>query len=517
MARIEDGSGFSSDTGRNAAQFEGQQFLNSQTEQDITHNCGIVGVYSQDADVVAMAQVVLYGLQPRGHEGAGMAVTDGYEFVDHKADGWVKDALPGDAIEQLKAIKPIIAIGQDRYSTQGTLSKHALQPFAQGNFFLAHNGTLANGRIIAERARELGYHGDMHSDSWALYQTIIRGEGETSEDKIINAVSQTEPAFSLVISDGKRLFGMRDYMGVRPLALGRLSGDRGFVLASEPNAFPTIGAYFERDIKPGEGVAIDENGVETFYQDPRTERGIESFCSFEYVYIASPDSKINGRWVGEIRSDLGRRLARRDIENGFFPDVVVPVQNSGSAYADGYAAEMGTHVRKGLVANSYVGRVFIEPGERDVASRIKQRVNPPVVSGKKVAVIDDSIVRSTTARQLREVLINYPKFMGMAPPAEIHIRSGSPKIIDQCFLGVDMAKSRDELIAYRKQSDGEIAEELGFDSVGYAEMEDLVAAIRGEDFVPAPRETLFQENGLCGGCYTGLHPVRTDQTLGKFE
>lgn len=499
---------------------EQSMFVNEQAEHDITHNCGIIGVFanSDTVDVVAIAQVGLYGLQPRGHEGAGMAVTDGYEFVSHKGDGWVKNVFTPEAVGGLKSIRPTIAIGQSRYSTQGTLGHHALQPFAQGELFFAHNGTLANGSQVAKHAQVLGYHGDMYSDSWALYQTLLRGPGQTIEEKIGSALSKTEPAYSLILSDGKKMFGIRDRLGVRPLVLGRLSEERGYVLASEPNAFGQVGAYYERDIRPGEGVAIDQNGVRTFFEDPR--RNIdksEAFCAFEYVYIASPDSKINGRWVGEIRYDLGRRIARRDLEAGFAPDVIVPVQNSGSAYADGYAEEMKMQGRKGLVANSYTGRVFIEPGGRDVASRIKQRVNPPVVSGKEVVVIDDSIVRSTTARQLREVLMDHPKYFGMEAPRSIHIRSGSPKIIDQCFLGVDMAKRREELIAYANPTDEAIAQELGFDSVRYAEVVDLVAAIRGNDFVNAPSDRLFQENGLCGGCFTGFHPVRTDQTLGKFE
>jgi len=494
-------------------------------EGEVGHNCAIVGVRTRYRDPVTIAHTMLYDLQHRGHEGAGMvAISDKYPNRIRKGMGWVKHVFDESDISYLRETQPHIVVGQNRYSTQGTEAGEANQPFEGGGLTLAHNGTISNGEILKDLVLQKGLRGPIYSDSYLVHQWILQQNAETWEERIAMAMGALEPSHSLILSGGGKLFGVRDYMGVRPLVIGELGEGKGHILASETNVFQNTGAKMVREVEPGEGVMIDDDGIHTFFRDDRRNESNEALCAFEYDYISHVTGLLRGRSVYGVRKELGSRLAERDQEEGFMPDIVVPMQYSGLPYAAGYAKKIGAEIDFSIAANSYVGRVFIRPkGEngdgRDVASRRKHIGDPFSVEGKVVVVIDDSIVRGNALEQVRFALTEQGRLMGIDPPKEIHLRSGAPPVIGLCPMGVDMAESVDELLAVvQNQDERKIAQLKGFDSVKYNSNRAHVEAITGEKFGEGiPDEQLYKEAGLCGGCFTGKYPVRTDLTLGKFE
>ncbi|HET9946451.1 MAG TPA: amidophosphoribosyltransferase [Patescibacteria group bacterium] len=490
-------------------------------ERGIVHNCGIAGVYNPRGDVAGVIEKLLASLNHRGQEGAGVVIVGENEDLLAKGKGLVKEVIDNKhdepvspavvSLTQLRAHKGKIAIGQDRYSTAGTLD--AWQPFydKQARFGLVHNGNFTNVdkmlALVPPKKRK-----DAVSDSWVAHQAILAAKGDSWEEKIKTAVSQFEGAYSLIMQSDKKLFALRDPWGMRPLCVGMLP-DGGYVVASEPNGFASLGAVFLQELKPGQGVVIDETGMHEFWQDERAQEVNQAFCSFEYVYIAKPNSFIEGRSVSAIRERLGANLARKDRESGVDMSnaVVVGVQDSGVAYASAYAHEAQVPMVLGLVKNNYSvnGRVFMQNDGREAATLLKHEVDPFLIEGKDVYLVDDSIVRGITMVKIIHELKNAGKAYGLKGPRSIHVRIASPRITDPCFFGVDFS-TRTELANDHGAIDPveEIRKLIGADSLRFTSTHELVGAITNTAIDPsASQEQVFCEHGLCGHCFTGILPL----------
>jgi amidophosphoribosyltransferase len=459
--------------------------------------CGVFGAWCPGEDVGKLAYYGLYALQHRGQESAGIAVSDGERIVVYKDMGLVAQVFDEAALNTLRGH---IAVGHCRYSTTGSSVWDNAQPTfratATGGVALGHNGNLINTLELAARlaaAREQGAGG------WAVGPPRPAPTG-TSDTDVLTALFASPPggatpggveeaafvtlrlargAFSLVFMDEKTLYAARDPHGFRPLVLGRLG--RGWVVASETAALDIVGAEFIREVEPGELISIDERGVRTrTFAAPQP-----SGCLFEYVYLARPDTTIAGRGVQVTRVEVGRRLA---AEHPVRADLVIPVPESGTPAAIGYAEASGIPYGQGLVKNSYVGRTFIQPSQTIRERGIKLKLNPlrDAIAGKRVVAVDDSIVRGTTQRAIVTMLRE-------AGAAEVHVRIASPPVAWPCFYGIDFAR-RDELIAGR-ESVAEITASIGADSLGYVSLEGLIAATT----LPAGR--------LCHACFDGRYPI----------
>ena len=460
--------------------------------------CGVFGVWAPGEEVAKLTYFGLYALQHRGQESAGIAVSNGRQILVYKDMGLVSQVFDEATLESLKGE---IAIGHARYSTTGSSVWHNAQPTfrptAAGSVALGHNGNLTNtaelADLLAARDAESGRgsgKGETATSDTAVMASLLASYPDRSvEEAALEVLPQLRGAFSLVFMDEGTLYAARDPQGIRPLVLGRL--DRGWVVASETAALDIVGASFIREIQPGEFIAIDENGLRTEHFAKAEPKG----CIFEYVYLARPDTTIADQRVFSVRAEIGRRLARE------FPveaDLVIPVPESGTPAAIGYAEESGIPFGHGLVKNSYVGRTFIQPSQTLRQLGIRLKLNPlrDVIAGKRLVVVDDSIVRGNTQRALVRMLREFGA-------AEVHVRISSPPVKWPCFYGIDFA-SRAELIANGISVD-EICRSIGADSLAYVTLDQLVEA------------TNIPKDNLCRACFDGIYPVALpeDDVIGK--
>ncbi|KHL05369.1 amidophosphoribosyltransferase [Sinomonas humi] len=459
--------------------------------------CGVFGVWAPGEEVAKLTYYGLYALQHRGQESAGIAASDGARISVYKDMGLVSQVFDESTLNTLTGH---IAVGHCRYSTTGASHWANAQPTlgatANGTVALAHNGNLTNTAELRDMIEELtGGHltGEMkqgNTSDTALVTALLAGEkGQTLEETAMALLPKIRGGFCFVFMDEGTLYAARDTYGIRPLCLGRL--ERGWVVASEQSALATVGASFIREIEPGEFIAIDEKGVRSQHFGKPTPAG----CVFEYVYLARPDASIAGRSVYESRVEMGRQLAR---ENTHEADIVIPVPESGTPAAVGYAEESGIPFAHGFVKNSYVGRTFIQPSQtlRQLGIRLKLNALESVIRGKRVVVVDDSIVRGNTQRAIVRMLRE-------AGAKEVHVKISSPPVKWPCFYGIDFA-SRAELIANGATVE-EISQAIGADSLGYISEDGMITATQ------QPRER------LCTACFTGTYPIELPSAdkLGK--
>jgi amidophosphoribosyltransferase len=452
-------------------------------------SCGIFGIYAPGVDVARITFFGLYALQHRGQESAGIATSDGKKICIHTSMGLVSQAFTEDELAHLKGH---IAIGHTRYSTTGSSRPSNAQPIlVEANSWtiaLGHNGNIVNAKFLRDELCHLGYNFATTTDSEIIANLILSSTERTLVDKIRYTIRRLQGAYSLVILTKDKLIGVRDPMGVRPLCLGTIDG--GWVIASESCAFGHIGAQFIREIEPGEIVVINKSGVRSFTENgPR-----KALCIFEYIYFARPDSIIQGKLLYPARQAMGKILAR---EYPVDADLVMGVPDSATAAGIGYAAASGIPYCEGLIKNRYVGRTFIEPDQRLRDLGVKLKFNPlsETIVGKRLVVVDDSIVRGTTT----------PKVVAMLKRAgakEVHLRICAPPIRHPCFFGVDMA-TRWELIAAQKTIP-EIRDAIGADSLGYISIDGLIEA------VDLPKDI------FCLACFTGEYPTPVQLEMDKL-
>ncbi|MBM3566091.1 MAG: amidophosphoribosyltransferase, partial [Alphaproteobacteria bacterium] len=387
--------------------------------------CGLFGVYGH-ADCAAHAALGLHALQHRGQEAAGIVSYDGSHFHSHRALGLVGDNFDSEAV--IRRLKGTMAIGHVRYATTGDTVLRNVQPlfadFAFGGLAIAHNGNLTNAYALRQALTKRGCIFQSTTDTETIVHLIAISEQTRVVDRMVDALRQVEGAYSLVALTRAKLIGVRDPHGIRPLVLGRL-GD-AYILASETCALDIIGATYSRDVEPSEVVVIDKDGLHSYKPFAKAP---QRFCIFEYVYFARPDSVIEGRNVYESRKRIGRELAR---ESHVPADVVVPVPDSGVPAAIGYAEQSRVPFELGIIRNHYVGRTFIEPTDqiRHLGVRLKHNANAAYLKGKRVVLVDDSIVRGTTSLKIVEMVRN-------AGASEVHMRVSSPPTTHPCFYGID--------------------------------------------------------------------------------
>jgi amidophosphoribosyltransferase len=449
--------------------------------------CGVFGVFGVN-EAAAITALGLHALQHRGQEACGIATFDGQRFHTERHAGHVADNFTGaDLVDRLPGAA---AIGHTRYSTAGGSFIRNVQPmFADlqaGGVALAHNGNLTNFLTLREKLVEEGAIFQSTSDSEVILHLLARSRKSRVVDRFIDALTQIEGGYALVAITNKKMIGVRDPLGIRPLVLGDLEGKP--VLASETCALDMIGARFVRDIEHGEMVVIDAGGVESIRPFPASRARP---CVFEYVYFARPDSGVNGRSVYEVRKRMGRRLSE---ESGVPADVVVPVPDSGVPAAVGYAQASGIPFEMGIIRNHYVGRTFIQPtqGVRELGVRMKHSPNRSALAGKRVVLIDDSIVRGTTSRKI-------VRMVREAGAKEVHLRSASPPIKWPDFYGIDMP-DQDKLLA-AQQSLEEMTRFLEVDSLGFLSVEGLYWAMEAGPRDPANPQ--FTDH-----YFTGDYPTR---------
>jgi len=459
--------------------------------------CGIFGVWAPGEEVAKLTYFGLYSLQHRGQESAGIATSNGKKILVYKDMGLVSQVFSESALESLVGH---IAVGHTRYSTTGSSSWRNAQPTlgrtSAGTIALAHNGNLTNTADLVEML-SLRYPNQDNNEitggnttDTAVLTALMAGDlDRTLEATALELLPKVKGAFCLVFIDEQTLYAARDPQGVRPLVLGRL--ERGWVVASETAALDIVGASFVREVEPGELIAIDENGL----RSTRFAETKRAGCVFEYVYLARPDTSINGKNVYDARVEMGRQLAR---EYPVEADLVIPTPESGTPAAIGFSQESGIPFGHGLVKNAYVGRTFIQPSQTIRQRGIRLKLNPlkEVIKGKRIIVVDDSIVRGNTQRALVQMLRE-------AGAAEIHVRISSPPITWPCFYGIDFA-TRAELIATGLGVD-EVRQSINADSLGYLTKDGMVAA------------TGQKESELCTACFTGKYPIElpTADRLGK--
>jgi len=450
--------------------------------------CGVVAIYA-NPEAEKLAYLGLHALQHRGQESAGIVTSDGMTLHMHKAMGLVADIFNEEALTSLHGT---LAIGHTRYSTAGDSALLNAQPIMvqsnKGSMALAHNGNLVNAQEIRHRLESQGSIFQTNSDTEVIVHLIALSKEQTLPEAMADALRRVEGAFSLVMISPDRIFAARDPRGFRPLAMGRIPAQPGqkqdtVVFASETCAFDLIGASYERDVKPGELVVIGPEGMTSRFYSPS---GSQSSCIFEHVYFSRPDSLVFGRPVQESREELGRQLAREAPADA---DIVVPVPDSGVTAAMGYSAESGIPFRFGLIRNHYVGRTFIEPRQNVRDFGVKLKLNPvrSLLEGKRVVLIDDSIVRGTTSKKIVRLIRN-------SGAKEVHMRISCPPTISPCFYGVD-TPSKKELIA-ANNSVAEIREYIGADSLAYLSLEGMKKAC-GDG----------EKTTYCTACYTGVYPT----------
>lgn len=465
-------------------------------ENEPREECGVFGVWAPGEDVSRLTYFGLFALQHRGQEGAGIAVGDEGRIVVFKDSGLVSQVFD-EAI--LDALQGDVAIGHTRYSTAGSQNWENVQPMFRTSpdgtdVSLAHNGNLVNYKTLQDEAirRKLvpqgGVAGQGSSSDTAVVSALL-ADGVKDDRTLLDSARDLLPtlkgAFCLVFTDGKTLYAARDPHGVRPLSLGRL--EQGWVVASETAALDITGASFVRDIEPGELIAIDDSGIHS----EKIATSTPKTCVFEYVYIARPDSVVEGTTVNATRLEIGRRLSHVAPVDG---DIVMPVPESGTPAAIGYAEESGIPFAQGLMKNAYVGRTFIQPSDtlRQLGLRLKLNPVREIIEGKSLVVVDDSIVRGNTQRKLIRMLRE-------AGAAEVHVRIASPPVKWPCFYGIDFA-SPGELIANNAGGNDEAVAEnicrvIGADSLAFVSIDDMIAS------------TGKPANNLCAACFDGHYPL----------
>src|SRR3954464_3969560 len=456
--------------------------------------CGVFGVYGHP-DAAALTALGLHALQHRGQEAAGIVAYDGQQFSAHRGPGLVSDNFSSK--EVIERLPGGMAIGHNRYATTGEVAQRNIQPlfadFEFGGLAICHNGNLTNSYQLRRQLVRRGSLFQSTSDTEVIVHLIATSLKESVVDRLIDALRQVEGAYSVVALSQDSVIGVRDPLGVRPLVLGKLADS--WIVASETCALDIIGADFVRDVEPGEIVIIGAGGVRSvrpFIDTP------SRLCVFEYIYFARPDSVVEGRSVYEARKRIGRELAR---EAPVDADIVVPVPDSGVPAALGYAAESGLPFELGIIRNHYVGRTFIEPTDqiRHLGVRLKHNANRADLKGKRVILVDDSIVRGTTSTKIVEMI-------RQAGAREVHMRISSPPTSHPCFFGID-TPSYDKLLAAQHDVAG-MAKLLGVDSLAFISIDGLYKAV-GQD------KRSSDHPQYCDACFTGDYPLPlTDKNAG---
>lgn len=466
-------------------------------ESDAPHEaCGVIGAYLPGSTHDEAAQAAFYGLfalQHRGQESAGIAAADGRTLRNFTNQGLVSNVFRQEDLERLPGH---IAIGHTRYSTTGSSSPLNAQPIVSKGprveLALAHNGNVINAGELKEELSLWGleFHGS--NDSEIIAHMLAHAPGLDWQERIAYCMRRLQGAYSLTVMTPTELIGIRDPLGVRPLCIGKLAN--GWVLASESCAFDHIGAEFIRDVEPGEAVLIDADGIRTIYKRPPDNGRISAGCVFEYIYFARPDSVIEGRLVHAARAEMGAALSE---EHPIEADLVIGVPDSATAAAVGYSQASGIPYAEGLVKNRYVVRTFIQPDQqlRDLGVRLKLNVLPEIIGGKRIIVVDDSIVRGTTTPHVVNLLRR-------GGAREVHLRICAPPIVSTCHFGVDMA-TKPELIAANMTVD-DIRDYVGADSLGFLSHEALVDSVG------------LQRNSLCMACFTGEYPIPVQLEMDKL-
>lgn len=458
-------------------------------DDKLQEECAVFGIFGTKEASINTA-LGLHALQHRGQEASGIVSFDGKQFHVRRGLGHVGDNF-GAGSPHIKALQGHVAIGHNRYSTSGnTNALLEIQPFSSelafGGFALAHNGNLTNAAPLRSSLVETGSLFQSSSDTEIIVHLVARSHQTSVTDRLIDALRQIEGAYSLVCVAKDMLIGVRDPLGVRPLVLGQ-QGD-AYVLASETCALDIVGATFIRDLAAGEMVMIDANGITSLmpFQSQKSR-----FCVFEYIYFARPDSVLEGRGVYHARKAIGKELA---YESPAEADLVCPVPDSGVPAALGYAEAANIPFELGIIRNHYIGRTFIQPTQqgRNDSVKMKHNANPATVEGKRVILVDDSIVRGTTSRKIVSMI-------RAAGAAEVHMRIASPPTMNPCFYGVD-TPDRDQLIAANMDVDA-IAREIGADSLAFITIDGLYRAM-GEDGRQADAPQ------FCDACFTGDYPIK---------
>ena len=447
--------------------------------------CGVVGVWGH-AEAATLCHLGLHALQHRGQEGAGIVASNGGGLRGHRGRGLVADVFGRP--ERIESLQGDRAIGHVRYSTAGTSDLRNVQPlqveFAGQKLAIAHNGNLVNARALKQELEGDGAIFHATSDTEIIVHLIARSKQKSFVNKVVDALGRVEGAWSLLFLTPDRMVAARDPMGFRPLVLGR-GADGAWVVASETCALDLIEARYERDVEPGELVIIDDLGLTSFHPFPESPR---AQCVFEYLYFARPDTRLWKRDVYGVRQRLGERLA---LEQPADVDMVIPVPDSGVSAALGFARAMKVPFELGLIRNHYVGRSFIEPTQkiRDFGVKLKLNPVPGLLEGKRVAVVDDSLVRGTTCKKIVRMLRK-------AGVAEVHLRIAAPPTIGPCFYGID-TPTRAELIAANNPV-SEIGHWVGADSIGYLSVPGMHEAVHGS------------EGGYCDACFSGRYPIEPE-------
>lgn len=456
------------------------------SDDKLHEECGVFGIFDH-AEAAALTALGLHALQHRGQEAAGIVSFDGAEFYSHRALGLVGDNF--NSADIIGKLKGSMAIGHNRYSTSGDTMLRNVQPlygdFSFGGLGVAHNGNLTNAVTLRKQLIGRGSLFQSTSDTEVIIHLLALSLKASVEDKLVDALSKVEGAYSLVVLSDGCLIGVRDPLGVRPLVMGKLGNS--YILASETCALDIVGASFVRDIEAGEMVIITSAGVRSIKPfAPVAKR----FCVFEYVYFSRPDSISEGYNVYETRQRIGAWLAR---ETGVVADVVVPVPDSGIPGAIGYAKESGIPFELGIIRNHYVGRTFIEPSAqvRNLGVKLKHNGNRAVLEGKRVILVDDSIVRGTTSKKI----VNMVREAGAT---EVHMRIASPPTTHSCFYGVD-TPTRDQLLA-ANHSVEEMAKLIGVDSLAFISLDGMYQAVANiHRDANAPQ--------FCDACFSGNYPI----------
>jgi len=459
-------------------------------ENLIHEECGIFGIFGAKK-AAELTYLGLYSLQHRGQEGAGIVSSNDGKVYQHRGPGEVNEVFSQK--EVLNRLKGHLAIGHNRYSTTGASSSVNIQPllitYKKGNLALAHNGNLTNSYSLRTSMEKDGSIFQTSSDSEIILHLVARSKKTTVEEMIQDALLKVKGAFSVVFNTGDSIVAARDPHGFRPLALGRLKN--AWVVASETCAFDIIGAKYQRDIQPGEIAVINQKGIKSYFPFKSFRH---TFCIFEFIYFARPDSMIFSENVDKIRRRLGRQLAK---EKPVSADIVISVPDSSNTATLGYCEESNIKYEVGLIRNHYIGRTFIEPEQtiRDLDARIKFNPVRGVLKNQRVVIVDDSIVRGTTSKKLIKMLRN-------AGAKEVHFRVSCPPIISPCFYGIDMP-TKEELIASSKSVE-QIRKYLDVDSLGYLSLPGMLSmhSLNGRDF--------------CVACFSGKYPTRIENNSGKY-
>jgi amidophosphoribosyltransferase len=460
--------------------------------ENIKHHCGIFGIFNHP-QAARITQLGLFALQHRGEEAAGICTSDSSDLYLVKKMGLVGEVFDEDSFAQLPGKN---AIGHVRYSTTGSSTLLNAQPckvdYSRGQIAIAHNGNLVNSQILRAELEAYGSIFGSTIDSEVFVHMIAKPSYRTHEEGVIGAAKRAKGAFSLVLLTEDHLFGVRDPQGFRPLCLGKLG--QSYVLASETCAFDLIEAKFIREIEPGEIVVIDSEGIRSHFPF-KDENLPKAHCIFEHVYFARPDSNIFNDSVGLVRERLGHQLAR---EHPVEADIVIPVPDSGSFAALGYSRESGIPFSNGFIRNHYIGRTFINPSEAGRILKVKIKLNPirQIVEGKRVIVVDDSIVRGNTAR-------SRVKLLRGAGAKEVHMRISGPPHVSPCFYGIDFPSKKELLAANNSMED--IKKFLNVDTLGYLSLAGMLGA------------TTRDPKDFCAACYTGKYPTKIYDADDKYK